>query len=355
VYSRLDVDSRLQLCGESFYNDMIPPVIEELSTRGLAVESEGALVVPVDGSEVPLMLRKRDGGYGYDSTDMAAIKYRLHTLHCDRVVYVVDAGQALHFELVFKGAQKAGWYNPADKRVEHVAFGVIQGEDRKKFKTRSGDTVRLVDVLDEARDRAETELRARIAKAAAEGGGKGAAGAEMTDEAIRRTASVLGYGSVKYFDLRQHRSSDYVFNYERMLSPDGDTAVYLEYAHARLCSITRKARDMGIDVDAVVRRVAETGGSALRFSHPSEVALVNEAAHISAVLRQVEADLCPHHLTEFLFHLSQTISAFHRDCYVLHSSTPADVRDSRLCMVRMVTDIVATTLRLVGVVPLDRI
>jgi arginyl-tRNA synthetase len=354
VYSRLDVDPRLRLCGESFYNDLIPTVIDDLTRAGLAVESEGALVVHIDGSEVPLMLRKSDGGYGYDSTDMAAIRYRLHTLKCDRVVYVVDAGQSLHFDVVFKGAQKAGWYDPADKRVEHVAFGVIQGEDKKKYKTRSGETVRLVDVLDEARDRAEAELRVRIAKTAAEGG-KAAAGLDTSDEHIRRTASVLGYGSVKYFDLRQHRSNDYVFNYDRMLTPDGDTAVYLEYAHARLCSIERKAREMGIDVDAVVRRVAEAGGSGLRFSHPSEVALVNEAAHFSAVLREVEGDLCPHHLTEFLFHLSQTISAFHRDCLVLHSDTPADVRDWRLCMIRMVTIVVAATLRLVGVVPLDRI
>ncbi|RYY34133.1 arginine--tRNA ligase, partial [archaeon] len=344
VYQRLQVDPRLELCGESFYNDKIAPIIAELEGSGRAVISEGALIVPVPGSEVPLMLRKSDGGFGYDSTDLAAIRYRLHTLKADVLVYVVDAGQSLHFELVFKGAQQAGWYNPAETRVVHTGFGVIQGDDRKKFKTRSGDTVRLVDVLDEAKARALKQIRDR--EAAKEEGER------ATEETMQNTASVLGYGGVKYFDLRQHRNTDYVFNYDRMLSADGDTAVYLEYAHVRLCSILRKAAGMGLDVDAIKNRI-ETEG--LAFQHTTEVALVTKLLCFQDVIAAVERDLTPHYLCEYLYHVANLAAEFTRDCNVLGATTPAPVRDSRLRIVAATVDTLAQGLRLLGITPLDRI
>lgn len=342
MYSRLKIDSRLQLCGESFYNNMIPPVIREVEEKGLTSDSDGALVVRIPGHEVPLMVRKGDGGYGYDSTDMAAIKYRLQELKRDWIVYVVDAGQQLHFDLVFKGAQLAGWYTPATARVEHTGFGVIQGEDGKKFKTRSGDTVRLTEVLDEAKARAKALMVARLE-----------AGAMSVDEAdLDHAAAVLGYGGVKYFDLRQNRLTDYVFSYERMLSPDGDTAVYSEYAHARLKSILRKAASQGVDVEAVI---AATGKEGVTFHHPTEVALVNELSKFGDVVRQIEADLLPHHMCGFLFDLGGKIANFHRDCNVLSTANTAAVRDNRLRLVKCVADVMATSLQLLGITPLDRI
>jgi arginyl-tRNA synthetase len=377
VYRRLDVDKRLQLFGESQYNGMIPAVLAELEAKGLLQLSDGALIFPVPGEEVPLMVRKRDGGVGYDSTDLAAIHYRLHGLKMDWLVYVVDAGQSLHFDLVFKGAQIAGWYRPlptgadyapaealtadavaaaeggakslwsADAKpalVMHTGFGVIQGEDRKKFKTRSGDTVRLVDVLDEAKERAKTALRDRIAS--------GNTPVVADDAAIERTASVLGYGGVKYFDLRQHRTTDYIFNYDRMLSPDGDTAVYLEYAHARLCSILRKARESGVDVDGIL---ASAGAEGVRFSHPTETALITELLRFPEVMRRTTAALTPHLLCEFVYAVANRTAEFHRDCHVLGTSTPPEVRAARLRMVAAVQLVIAETLRILGITPLDRI
>ena len=346
---------------------MIPGVTAELQAGGFLQNSEGALVFPIPGEEVPLMVRKGDGGVGYDSTDLAALQYRLRTLRADWLVYVVDSGQALHFDLVFRGARIAGWFTPLEEgaeyepvppaaaaaaaaagppraRVQHTGFGVIQGEDGKKYKTRSGETVRLVDVLDEAKERAKAALVARLAS--------GATGVEAGDaEALERTAAVLGYGGVKYFDLRQQRTSDYVFSYDRMLSPDGDTAVYLEYAHARLCSILRKAGEAGDDVPAVL--AAAPGGT--RFTHPTETALVTELSRFPGVLRRAAATLMPHVLCEFVYAVANRTAEFHRDCNVLGAATPPDVRASRLRMVAAAQRVISDTLRLLGITPLDRI
>lgn len=375
VYRRLDIDKRLALCGESFYNDKIAAVIEEMRGKGLLEMSEGATICKVPDEEVPLMVRKSDGGVGYDSTDLAAIKYRLHSLNADWLVYVVDAGQALHFDLVFKGAQLAGWYKPlpagsdynppaaaasdasaasaggaggarpaTEAMVQHVGFGVIQGEDRKKYKTRSGETVRLVDVLDEAKDRAKAALRERLTS--------GATGVAADEAEIERTAAILGYGGAKYFDLRQHRGTDYVFSYERMLSPDGDTAVYLEYAHARLASILRKAGENGVDVAAIL---AGTAAEGVNFTHPTETALVTELLRFPDVLRRTTAALTPHLLCEFVYQVANRTSEFHRDCNVLGATTAPEVRASRIRMVAAVKEVIASVLRLLGITPLDRI
>jgi len=343
VYSRLGIDKRLLLCGESFYNDKIPDTIADLTAKGLAVVDEGALVMRVEGAEVPVFLRKKDGGVGYDSTDMAALRYRLHTLHRDWIIYVVDAGQQLHFDLVFRAGLKAGWYTPASARINHTGFGVIQGEDGKKFKTRSGDTVRLVEVLDEAKERAKRELLAR----------RDAGSAILTADAdIDHAAAVLGYGGIKSFARRQTRLSDYAFSYDRMLSPDGDTAVYLQYAHARLCSIMRKAREGGTDVPAVLAAAHAVG---IKITHATEYYLLVEAARFADALREIEADLMPHHLSAFLFALGGRISDFHRDCHVLSASTPADVREARLRIVQVVLVTMQQAMRLLGLEPLERI
>jgi arginyl-tRNA synthetase len=227
--------------------------------------------------------------------------------------------------------------------VEHTGFGVIQGEDRKKYKTRSGETVRLVDVLDEAKDRAKAALLER--QAAGSSGVAAGDGAEL-----ERAAAVLGYGGMKYFDLRQQRTSDYVFNYDRMLSPDGDTAVYLEYAHARLCSISRKAADAGVDVRAVL--AAAPAGT--RFTHPTETALITELTRFPGVMRRATATLMPHVLCEFVYALANRTAEFHRDCNVLGAATPPDVRDSRLRMVAAAQAVIAQTLALLGITALER-
>lgn len=346
VYSRLGVDSRLQLCGESFYNPLIPPAIAEIESKGLTTVSDGALVLHVPGFEVPLMVRKSDGGYGYDSTDLAAIKYRLQDLKSDWLIYVVDQGQALHFDLVFRGAQMAGWYDPSAVRVEHCGFGVVQGEDKKKFKTRSGETVRLVDVLEEARTRARGIIEERV-----KGGNS-----PLSPEDVEEAGRVLGYGGVKYFDLRQNRATDYVFSYDRMLSPDGDTAVYLEYAHARVMSILRKAREsaVAIDTDALATNVSNMAG-AFTFAHPTELTLAAELMRLQDVLADIQGDLMPHRLCEYLYKLSGAFTDFHRDCNVLGADTPVNLRDSRLRLCVATSKTMKAAMGILGITPLDRI
>jgi len=351
VYTRLGVDSRLILRGESFYNPLLASVLSELSGKGLLKEEPGpkgvgtALVQWVEGSEVPLMLRKADGGFGYDSTDMAAIRYRLREEKGEWLIYVVDAGQSLHFDNVFKGAIAAGWYDPAVTRVEHVGFGVVLGEDGKKFKTRDGGVVRLTDVLDEA--------KARAAAIMAERG-------SMTPEEVAHASSVLGYGGVKYFDLRQNRLSDYQFSYDRMLSPDGDTAVYIEYAHARISSILRKARDVaGVSIDALLTMLEGAGdearAAAFTFAHPADSGLAAELLRFQEVVTIFQQDVMPHRLAEYCFFLCGKFSEFFRDCPVLADFVPQPVRDSRLRLCEATVRTLATGLRLLGIEPLDKI
>jgi arginyl-tRNA synthetase len=241
VYNLLDVT--LEEFGESFYNPMIPSTIDNLKAKGLVYDDQGMLLLKLPHFTIPLILRKSDGGYGYDSTDMAALHYRLFTLKCDWCVYITDAGQAPHFHMVFDAGKAAGWFTEvaaqhpvyslqgklAEPRVDHIGFGVVCGEDGKRFKTRSSETVRLIDLLNEARDRMKTSLLTRSEE------GK-LANLEDVDE----SSAHLGYGAVKYFDLKQHPTTNYIFNYDRMLDTKGDTAIYLMFAYARLASILRK-------------------------------------------------------------------------------------------------------------------
>lgn len=379
VYSRLSVDPRLELKGESFYNGMIPGVIAELESKGLLSNSSGALVCTVQGHEVPLMVRKSDGGFGYDSTDLAAIRYRLCDLACDWLIYVVDAGQSLHFDLVFKGAQLAGWYTPAtwgphqkgissssststfEARVDHCAFGVVQSKDDEgnvtKFKTRSGDTVRLIEVLDTARAKARSALEERAISI----GGVSPFSSPETAAAAEAASAVLGYGGVQYFDLRQSRTSDYIFDYDRMLSADGDTAMYLEYAHARVASILRKAKESaGIDVDAIVARAVsatsvEEAASLFQFQHASELTLASDLMRVQDVLSQVQIDLFPHRLCEYLYFLSGRMTDFYRDCVILGEGTPIALRDSRLRLCSATASVLKQGMGLLGITALDRI
>jgi len=214
--------------GRRIDNKRIPPVIEEFEKAGLIpVEEGGAKCVFVPKYKIPLMLQKSDGGFGYDSTDMAALKYRLNDLGATRAVYITDFSQGDHFKMCYLAAEKIGWVKPKKHKLEHIGFGTVMGDDGKRFKTRSGETVRLVDLLDEAVKRMETSLNERIE----------AGGAIITKEQVPEIAAAMGYGAVKYFDLRRNPTSNYKFSYDQMLDTRGNTAIYLLYAHARLESV----------------------------------------------------------------------------------------------------------------------
>ena len=318
VYNRLDIT--VEECGESFYNDKIAPVIDEFIERDMcSVEDGGAKCVFVPKYKIPLMLQKSDGGYGYDSTDMAAIKYRLKELNAKQIVYITDFTQGDHFQMVFAAAKKIGWVDDDSHRLDHIGFGTVQGEDGKRFKTRSGDTVRLVDLLDEAVSRMETSLKER----ATDKEGK----ETRTAEELHATASAMGYGAVKYFDLRRNPTSNYIFSYDRMLDTKGNTAIYLLYAHARLESIVTKGKaEHGVDVDALI----EDGKSKIVLAHKSERNLGLHLQFFADSIEETLKDLFPYHICDFVYALSIAASEFVTQCKVLGSPE----MESRLLLCR---------------------
>ena len=318
VYNRLDIP--VEECGESFYNDKISPVIDEFIARDMcSVEDGGAKCVFVPKYKIPLMLQKSDGGYGYDSTDMAAIKYRLDELNAKQIVYITDFTQGDHFQMVFAAAKKIGWVDDDSHRLDHIGFGTVQGEDGKRFKTRSGDTVRLVDLLDEAVSRMETSLKER----ATDKEGK----ETRTAEELHSTASAMGYGAVKYFDLRRNPTSNYIFSYDRMLDTKGNTAIYLLYAHARLESIVTKGKaEHGVDVDALIK----DGKSKIVLAHKSERNLGLHLQFFADSIEETLKDLFPYHICDFVYALSIAASEFVTQCKVLGSPE----MESRLLLCR---------------------
>jgi len=306
VYDRLDVS--VEECGESFYNDKILDVIKEFEAKGfISIEEGGAKCIFLSKKfPIPLMVQKSDGGFGYDSTDMAALKYRLCKLKADRVVYITDFSQANHFQMCFEAAEMIGWVTPEGPRLDHIGFGTVQGEDGKRFKTRSGDTVRLVDLLDEAVRRMKASLLERISEGTA----------NITVEEVDATAAALGYGAVKYFDLHRNPTSNYCFSYDRMLDTRGNTAIYLLYAHARLVSICTKAKERhGADVDELI-----AGGEKITVDHPSERNLVFHLEMFSDHIIATLDDLFPYHICEYLYLTSNATSDFITKCKVLGSS-----------------------------------
>ena len=281
--------------------------------------------------DTPLIVQKKDGGFGYDATDLMALKYRIDTLKADWVIYVVDSGQSLHFQQVFAAARQAGWVR--DARLDHVGFGVVQGEDRKRLRTRAGSSVRLVDLLDEACDRAAAIMRQRV----------GAGLSSLSDGAeIARCAEKLGIGGVKYFDLRQNRLSDYVFSFDRMLSPDGDTNVYLQYSHARIMSILRKAPE---NVDQLKDHTPIT------LEHPAEWDLACFLLRFSDVLEQVPVDLMPNRICKYIYDLAIKFNTFYRDCRV--NGSPE--QNSRLLLTAAAEKVMRQGFDLLGIVTLDKI
>ena len=329
VYDRLGV--RLtddDAVGESFYNPYLRDIAADLEKRGVAVRSDGALCVffddvrGPDGAPVPLIIQKSDGGFGYAATDLAAIRYRVEKLGATRILYVVDARQALHFRMVFAAARRAG-YLPEGVEAVHVSFGSVLGPDGRPFKTRAGDTVRLIELLDEAVDRA----RATVAEK----------NPELPPDLIEQRAVEVGIGAVKYADLATSRTRDYLFDIDRMVSLTGNTGVYLQYAHARIRSILAKAGpDAGGAVDPAVAL------------EPAERRLAMALDEFGPTLRSVAETLEPHRLCGYLYALAQAFTDFYESCPVLKAPTDA-VRGNRLALCRLTGDTVTLGLELLGI------
>jgi len=316
TYRRLGVSFDHTL-GESFYNPQLPAVVADLRQRGLAVESDGALCIFFPGQETPLIVQKADGAFLYGTTDLATLKYRIEQWQPDEIVYVTDARQQLHFQQVFAAAKK--WF-PATPDLRHVYFGSILGADGKPLKTRSGQNVKLGELLDEAEERALAVVTEK--------------NPELPAEVHRQIARAVGIGAVKYADLSQNRTTDYVFSWDKMLAMNGNTGPYLQYAYVRVQSIFRKAG-------------AATGNTPVTLVHPAELDLAKHILQFSDTLETVLADDKPNWLTSYLYELASKFSAFYDNCPVIQSAEPT--RTSRLALCRLTADILKRGLNLLGI------
>ncbi len=331
IYDLLDI--RLIERGESFYNPMLHDIISDLEKKGLIVNSDGAkCIFPEgfknrEGEPLPLMLQKSDGGFGYDTTDMAAMRHRVEVEKVDRIIIVTDAGQSTHFAMIAAASEKAGYIDPKKVRFDHVPFGLVLGADGKKFRTRAGEVEKLVDLLYNAIEKAKSIMAER--------------NPDMPAAEREKIATALGLGAVKYADLSGHRTGDYTFSYDRMLRFEGNTASYLMYSYVRVAGIKRK---IGADIDVVKKR------SQINLTHPSEIALGLHLARFCEALGQVAEELLPNRLTEYLYNLAEKFNAFYRDCQV--EGTPEE--DSRLLLCELVARTMKQGLHLLGVETVER-
>ena len=329
IYDRLGVTlGDTDYDGESGYNDQLANVVDELVSAGIAVESEGALCVffddvqGPDGTPVPLMLRKSDGGYGYAATDLATIRHRVRDLSADEILYVVDARQALHFQQVFATARRAGWL-PDSVTADHVAFGTVLGADGRPFKTRSGGTVRLADLLDEAEAKAAAVITEK--------------NPDIEPRDLAGLATATGMGAVKYAELSTSRLKDYRFDTDQMVALTGNTGVYLQYAHTRMSAILRKA---AADPQTVI-----TDPTTLS---PPERSLALHLDAYNAVLVETMAEREPHRLAAYLYALAKAFTSFYEASPVLRAETET-LRNNRLALVQLSKQTLAHGLGLLGV------
>jgi len=320
VYKLLDIHYDIQ-CGESFYHNRLPGVVERLLKSGIAEISEGAVVVffreNPELADKPLIIRKRDGGFNYATTDLATIDYRISDLKADAIWYVVGAPQILHFKQIFNIARREGY--TAD--LCHITFGSILGEDRKLMKTRSGDNVPLRDLLEEACKRARKIIEEK--------------NPHLSDEEKIDIAQKIGIGAVKYADLSQYRMTDYVFSWDKMLSLQGNTAPYLQNAYVRIRSIFRKAGESAPKIDMLV------------FADSAEINLAKRLCQFGETVPQVLNDFRPNILTNYLFEVANSLHAFYEACPVLKSEEPA--RSSRLALCELTARVLKYGLGLLGI------
>ncbi|MCE5185710.1 MAG: arginine--tRNA ligase [Planctomycetaceae bacterium] len=311
--------------GESFYADKLADVVKQLREQGLAVESEGAVCIfpegffNKEGQPLPFIIQKSDGAFLYATTDLAALRFRIDQLHADKIIYVTDARQAQHFQMLFAVAKMAGW---TQDRVEllHVMFGTMLGEDGKPFKTRTGGTVKLKELLEEAVDRARRVVDEK--------------NPDLPQEQKQQIARAVGIGAVKYADYANNRNSDYVFSFDKMLAMEGNTAPYMQYAYARIKSIERKAAGKDVDIEGELANLA-----ALSFAEPAEKELAKILVTYDQAIQAAAQECRPNYLTAYLYDLSQAFSRFYNACPVLQAQ--ASQRPLRL----LLCDLTARTIR----------
>ncbi len=340
LYWRLKVNlEQKHVKGESEYNDLLADIVKGLKSQGLATESEGAMCVFLDGFKnkdnepLPFIIQKSDGAFLYATTDLAAMRFRLDELKAKRIIYVTDARQKLHFQMLFAATKKAGWKGD-DVKLQHVTFGTVLGEDGKPLKTRSGENIKLSDLLDEAETRAKAVVESK--------------NPDLSDTEKDAIAKAVGIGAIKYADYSNNRESDYIFSFDKMLAMEGNTAPYMQYAFARIKSIERKAADKGVDIDKDLK-----GLKKLNLTDAAELDLAKHILRYSEAIESAAAECRPNYLTSYLYELSQKFSTFYNDCPVLIAE--ADKRPTRLLLCKLTEKTIAHGLtNLLGIDVVDK-
>ncbi len=326
VYETLGIAlGREDVRAESSYNDRLPAVLVSLKSQDILTESDGAQCVFMEGSEVPLIIQKRDGGFLYATTDLAAIRYRVQELGAKRISYVVDARQAGHFKQVFDAAKRAGFVGE-DVLMEHVSFGMMLDKSGRPFKTRDGGTVKLIDLLDEAVVRAKTMIQERDTQ---------------EEKEVDEVARIVGIGAVKYAELSVNRESNYIFDWDKMLSFEGNTSLYLQYAYARIQSIFRK-HDGSI-------------GGKITLQDPLETRLGLMLLRFEDVLNGAARESMPHYISSYLYELTTLFMKFYEQNPILKEEVPEALRESRLLLADLTARTIKQGLVLLGIEVLDRL
>lgn len=333
IYNRLNITLTEQdVMGESLYNAMLKPIVDDLKAKGMAVESEGATVVYLDefrgkdGNDMAVIVQKKDGGFLYTTTDIACAKYRVETLHADRVLYFIDSRQHQHLEQAWTIARKAG-YVPAAVSLEHHAFGMMLGKDGRPFKTRTGGTVKLSELLDEAEQRAATLIEQKSA--------------DLPADEKQKIIHAVAMGAVKYADLSKNRTTDYIFDWDNMLTFEGNTAPYLQYAYTRIQSIFRK-------VDGSVQP------GPVSIAEPAEENLAQKLLQFNDVVYSVAQKGMPHLLCTYLYELAGLFMSFYEHCPVNKDGVTDDLKASRLTLCQATANTLKQGLALLGIETLER-
>ncbi len=338
IYDLMGVSPEICDRGESFYNSMLPEVVSALDAAGLLVENQGAQCVFLEGytnkagEPLPMIVQKSDGGYNYATTDLAAIRYRIQEDKADRLVYTTDIGQSNHFAQVFQVVRRAGWV-PETVELVHAPFGLVLGEDGKRIKTRSGDTVPLKDLLEEAIAHTRADFQQRLQTEER----------SESEAFIEDAARTIGIGAVKYADLSQNRTSNYIFSYDKMLALQGNTAPYMLYAYVRVQGISRKGN---IDFDQIASDLP------IALENEAELVLLKHILQMADVIAQVSEDLMPNRLCQYLFELSQKFNQFYDRCSVLDAPEPQ--RTTRLLLCHTTARTLKLGLSLLGISVLER-
>jgi len=333
IYERLDI--KLKEVGESFYDPLCRKLAEDLEKSGLVVLDQGAKVLRMEGFKIPYMIVKTDGGLTYDTTDLAALNYRLNELKRDWVIYTIGSEQELHMKLLFKAGELCGWHKPPQTRLDHMAFGLMLSAEGKKMATRDGNNIKLVNLLNEAKARALKEIKSRAEENKL----------EVDEEYLERASSNLGYSAVKYFDLKQNRTSQYKFDYSLMLDPRGNTAVYLFYNYVRIISVFKKLEVSEKDIEELIKT------KSIIITEKKEKNLLIQLIKLNDIIDELLDDLAINKLTDYVYNVAVKFAEFYEECHISGS----EHRDSRILIVELTRRMMKLSFDLLGLKPIEKI